>query len=54
VVSRNPSNPNFDQYLFEGISGLIRLIVACNPETLPHFEGVLHGVCTVILQQDLE
>ncbi|KAF8511326.1 CAS/CSE protein [Gautieria morchelliformis] len=66
VVSRNPSNPNFDQYLFEGISALIRwlrlllyrvvarFVVAGNPETLPHFEGVLHGVCTVILQQDIE
>lgn len=29
-------------------------MVAGNPETLSHFEGVLHGVCTVILQQDIE
>ena len=28
--------------------------MAGNPETLIHFEGVLHGVCTVILQQDIE
>jgi CAS/CSE protein, C-terminus len=26
VVSRNPSNPNFDQYLFESISALIRCV----------------------------
>ena len=32
VVSRNPSNPNFDQYLFEAISALIRYVGlhACN------------------------
>jgi len=23
VIARNPSNPNFDQYIFESISGLI-------------------------------
>jgi exportin-2 (importin alpha re-exporter) len=25
VISKNPSNPNFDQYIFESISGLMRL-----------------------------
>jgi len=24
VISKNPSNPNFDQYIFESISGLMR------------------------------
>jgi len=24
VISKNPSNPHFDQYIFEGISGLMR------------------------------
>jgi exportin-2 (importin alpha re-exporter) len=24
AISRNPSNPNFDQYIFESISGLMR------------------------------
>jgi hypothetical protein len=28
VISKNPSNPNFDQYLFESMSGLI-LRVQC-------------------------
>jgi exportin-2 (importin alpha re-exporter) len=27
VISRNPSNPNFDQYIFESISALMR----CGP-----------------------
>ena len=26
TVSKNPSNPNFDQYLFESISALIRYV----------------------------
>lgn len=25
IVSKNPSNPNFDQYMFESISALVRL-----------------------------
>ena len=24
VISKNPSNPNFDQYIFESISALMR------------------------------
>ncbi len=26
VISKNPSNPKFDQYIFESISGLIRSV----------------------------
>jgi exportin-2 (importin alpha re-exporter) len=26
VTSKNPSNPNFDQYLFESISALLRCV----------------------------
>ena len=26
VISKNPSNPNFDQYIFESISALMRLV----------------------------
>jgi len=26
VTSKNPSNPNFDQYLFESLSGLMRQV----------------------------
>ena len=28
VISKNPSNPNFDQYIFESISALIRSVVS--------------------------
>ncbi len=27
VISKNPSNPLFDQYIFESISGLMRLVL---------------------------
>ena len=26
VISKNPSNPNFDQYIFESISALMRYV----------------------------
>lgn len=26
IISKNPSNPHFDQYIFECISGLMRYI----------------------------
>lgn len=28
VISKNPSNPNFDQYIFESISALIRSVIS--------------------------
>ncbi|KAI0340315.1 Cse1-domain-containing protein [Trametopsis cervina] len=54
VISKNPSNPNFDQYIFESISALMRFIVAANPNTLPTFEQALFGPFTFILQTDIE
>jgi exportin-2 (importin alpha re-exporter) len=27
IVSKNPSNPNFDQYLFESIASLLRYVL---------------------------
>lgn len=34
VTSKNPSNPNFDQYLFEAISALIRFVTPCGRRNL--------------------
>ena len=28
VISKNPSNPNFDQYIFESISALMRYVLS--------------------------
>ncbi|KAJ7504560.1 CAS/CSE protein [Mycena galericulata] len=54
VISKNPSNPLFDQYIFESISGLMRFVVEGTPSTLPTFEGALFGPFTIIIQQDIE
>ncbi|KAF7370763.1 Importin N-terminal domain-containing protein [Mycena sanguinolenta] len=54
VISKNPSNPLFDQYIFESISGLMRFVVEGTPTTLPTFENELFGPFTIILQQDIE
>ncbi|KAJ7695191.1 importin alpha re-exporter [Mycena rosella] len=54
VISKNPSNPLFDQYIFESISGLMRFVVEGTPSTLPTFENALFGPFTIIIQQDIE
>lgn len=54
IISKNPSNPNFDQYIFESISGLMRFVVAGSPDTLPKFEHLLFGPFTYIIQQDID
>ncbi|CDO76999.1 hypothetical protein BN946_scf184298.g26 [Trametes cinnabarina] len=54
VISKNPSNPNFDQYIFESISALMRFVVQTNRSTLPTFEQALFGPFTIILQQDID
>ncbi|EGN91830.1 hypothetical protein SERLA73DRAFT_100047 [Serpula lacrymans var. lacrymans S7.3] len=54
VLCKNPSNPNFDQYIFESIAALMRFVVSGNPETLSTFERSLFGPFTVILQQDID
>ncbi|KAF9447282.1 Cse1-domain-containing protein [Macrolepiota fuliginosa MF-IS2] len=54
IISNNPSNPNFDQYIFESISGLMRFVVAGSPNSLPTFEQALFGPFTFILQQDID
>ncbi|THH15070.1 hypothetical protein EW146_g5342 [Bondarzewia mesenterica] len=54
VISKNPSNPQFDQYIFESISALIRFIGPANPSAVLTFEQTLFGPFTVILQQDID
>ncbi|KAG1763112.1 CAS/CSE protein [Suillus occidentalis] len=54
IIAQNPSNPNFDQYIFESISALLRFVVSGTPSTLPTFEQALFGPFTFILQQDID
>lgn len=52
-VSKNPSNPKFNHYAFEAISGLVRYVVAANPASLPDFESQLFPPFQFILAQDV-
>ncbi|KAI0248954.1 importin alpha re-exporter [Lactifluus subvellereus] len=54
VIARNPSNPNFDQYIFESISALIRFIGAAVPDSITVFEPALFPPFTEILQGDID
>ncbi|CAG7854816.1 Importin alpha re-exporter AltName: Full=Chromosome segregation protein CSE1 [Serendipita indica DSM 11827] len=54
AVSRNPSNPNFNQYTFETVSALIRFIVPASPTSLPAFEQGLLGPLTYIIREDID
>ena len=70
TISKNPSNPNFDQYLFESTPVLMRCVrgrcanndtdtrgqvrLHGTPATLSTFEQVLFGPFTVVLQQDID
>lgn len=52
-ISKNPSNPRFNQYSFESISALIRFVCEVNPAALSTFEAALFGPAEVILAQDV-
>ncbi|TFY78460.1 hypothetical protein EWM64_g5554 [Hericium alpestre] len=54
IISQNPSNPQFDQYIFESISALMRFIGPTSPEAVVTFESTLFGPFTIILQQDID
>lgn len=52
-ISKNPSNPKFNQYCFESVSALIRFVCEGTPEALPKFEQAIFGPAQVILSQDV-
>ncbi|CAG8606090.1 18357_t:CDS:10 [Acaulospora morrowiae] len=52
-ISKNPSNPRFNHYVFESIGALVRFICSNNPAALQDFEGILLGPFQAILQQDV-
>jgi exportin-2 (importin alpha re-exporter) len=54
LISKNPSNPNFNQYTFESISALIRFIVPAAPGALQAFESGLLGPMSFILGEDID
>lgn len=52
-ISKNPSNPKFNQYCFESVSALIRFVCEGTPAALPRFEQAIFGPAQVILAQDV-
>ncbi|CAF3340597.1 unnamed protein product [Rotaria socialis] len=51
--SRNPSKPNFNHYLFETITVLIRTSVTQNVGVLNQFEQILFPIFTPIFTEDI-
>lgn len=53
IVSKNPSRPNFNHYLFETLSVSIKIVCKTNPEAVTSFEQALFPIFQEILQQDI-
>ncbi|MEE6522494.1 hypothetical protein FKM82_021061 [Ascaphus truei] len=54
AVSKNPSKPHFNHYLFESICLSIRITCKANPAAVGSFEEALFLVFTEILQSDVQ
>lgn len=54
AVSKNPSKPHFNHYLFESLCLLIRITCKANPAIVGSFEEALFPVFTQILQNDVQ
>uniref|UniRef100_A0A8D0HSG7 Exportin-2 n=1 Tax=Sphenodon punctatus TaxID=8508 RepID=A0A8D0HSG7_SPHPU len=53
-VSKNPSKPHFNHYMFESICLSIRITCKANPAAVGSFEEALFMVFTEILQNDVQ
>uniref|UniRef100_A0A8C7GPG5 Exportin-2 n=1 Tax=Oncorhynchus kisutch TaxID=8019 RepID=A0A8C7GPG5_ONCKI len=54
LVSKNPSKPHFNHYLFESLCLSIRITCKANTTTVGSFEEALFPVFTEILQNDVQ
>uniref|UniRef100_A0A3B3QS44 Exportin-2 n=1 Tax=Paramormyrops kingsleyae TaxID=1676925 RepID=A0A3B3QS44_9TELE len=54
LVSKNPSKPHFNHYLFESLCLSIRITCKANSATVGSFEEALFPVFTEILQNDVQ
>uniref|UniRef100_A0A671NVY1 Exportin-2 n=1 Tax=Sinocyclocheilus anshuiensis TaxID=1608454 RepID=A0A671NVY1_9TELE len=54
LVSKNPSKPHFNHYLFESLCLSIRITCKANQDTVGSFEEALFPVFTEILQNDVQ
>ncbi|KAJ1675939.1 importin-alpha export receptor [Spiromyces aspiralis] len=53
LVSTNPSNPQFNHFLFESIGSLARFSCAATPQAIATFESKLFPIFQFILQSDV-
>ncbi|KAI8365486.1 Cse1-domain-containing protein [Choanephora cucurbitarum] len=54
IVSKNPSNPKFNHYVFESIGALIRFICPISEGALSQFENLCFGPFQTILSQEVQ
>ncbi|XP_074642803.1 exportin-2-like [Tubulanus polymorphus] len=54
VVSKNPSKPHFNHYLFESLCVVIRSTCKVQPTAVSTFEGVLFSSFEKIIQEDVQ
>lgn len=54
IVSKNPSNPKFNHYIFESIGALIRFICPISDEALSQFENMCFGPFQTILSLEVQ
>ncbi|KAG4306464.1 hypothetical protein PORY_000452 [Pneumocystis oryctolagi] len=52
-ISKNPSNPKFNHYVFESLAALIRYTVPHSKEILSHLENLLFPSFQLVLQNDV-
>ena len=53
AISKNPSKPHFNHYLFETFGVLIRSTCAVQPQLIEKFESSLFPVFNYVLEQDI-
>jgi exportin-2 (importin alpha re-exporter) len=53
VISRNPSNPKFNHFVFESIGSLVRFLCTSDPKLVNTFEKLLFPPIQAILQLDI-
>lgn len=53
AVSKNPSRPHFNHYLFETLALAIRIVCTAEPAAVSSFEDALFPIFQNILQQDI-
>lgn len=52
-VSKNPSKPHFNHYLFETLSLVTKIVSKVQPDAVASFEEALFPIFQLILQQDI-